>query len=1137
MKKIVSLLLALMMVISAVSALTEALPIETAAGLPRVGDVVWGFEAREIREFPLIGGQLVLFEHEKTGARLLYAANADTNRAFQLTFLTRPVDDTGLPHVFEHATLSGSDKYPSAALFMNMISQTYNTYMNAYTTDAMTSFPVGSLSEEQLLALADVYTDFCFHPMIMTDESIYRTEAWRYEMADEEAELTYNGTVYSEMTGALDLDGMALLNANRRTFPGAALSYEYGGEPDSIPEMTWDSLKEYHGKFYHPSNCLALLYGSFEDYGAFLELLDGVFSAYEKSDFHYEDTNYQRITEPVIARVGYPMAAGTDPANKTAIYYYILCPGMKEDAAAEETMDHLCQLLNEKSSPLRQKLQNAFPSAAFSVGREVAGPDDAVLILGESMNDADAEKFLQIVQDSLKEIAEGGFSPELVDSFMASINLSTKMSLENSNPIESVLYSLAYQYAVTGNPFCYQEYVEGLGKIREESEQGVLQNTIAKWLLDPALYTLVSTYPLPGGKEAHDQEIKDKLAAIKESMTEEEKQAIIAATNAAPAKADAAELLRQIKKVDAATLPEEVKTYPVTDVTGIDGVRRLDVEAAVDGVCFPSLYFDAATLPQEDIHWMRLYTRLLGQMDTDAHTKEELDALISRYLYGSTFGVAVSGFGGAYHPYMVAEWYAMEEDLQTGYDLVEEVLFRTQFTDLEKLADRIGAQKTSVRNQINQAPYNALLAREEAVTDEMERYYSYLNFVEYYAFLEEAEAQLQQAPEQVVESLQRVQSFFHNRAGAVAAFAGNAQGIEANKPLADAFFAKMDNEKRDAAVYDLPIPAAREALVADANIQFNHVYAPFSAVGTDQEGEMAVVCQVVSDQLLIPVLRDQLGVYTPWCGTRSGRGMYLITYRDPNVQKTFDVYATLGDEIEKMELDQGAVDGFIMSVYSGLAQQPGELTGAVNEISRILSGEPAGRKLEIMRQVKGMTPEKVKAGAEAFRKMWENGVRGTAGGIGAITENAALYDAVLNPFHVEDLSNVDLEDVPEDHAAYEAVHFVMENSLMAAESSDRFGVDAPATVGEVAAALYVLVGGGPNAAEEAIAFLGEYGIVPGDAAADTALTHGLNDQIMGTFAQVAMGAELPAVATDENRDAAMTRGELAQYLMDVFEEE
>ena len=182
MKKLLSLFLALAMIVSVVPALAETAEAEAAeaAGLPAVGDVVEGFEAKEIRPFEMIGATLVLFEHQKTGAKVLYIANEDTNRAFQLTFPTRPVDDTGLPHIFEHATLSGSEKYPSTGLWFNLAYQSYQTYMNAYTTDAMTSFPVASLSEKQLLALADFYTDCCLHPLILGREDIFRTEAWRY---------------------------------------------------------------------------------------------------------------------------------------------------------------------------------------------------------------------------------------------------------------------------------------------------------------------------------------------------------------------------------------------------------------------------------------------------------------------------------------------------------------------------------------------------------------------------------------------------------------------------------------------------------------------------------------------------------------------------------------------------------------------------------------------------------------------------------------------------------------------------------------------------------------------------------------------------------------------------------------------
>ena len=273
MKKLLSLFLVLAMLAGAVSCLGEALPADepdaaSAAdyeALPAVGDVVEGFEVKEIREFGLIGAQLVYFEHQQTGAKLLYIANDDTNRVFQLTFPTRMTDDKGIPHVFEHGTLSGSTKYPSATLWFNVSRQTYNTYMNAYTTDAMTSYPMASLSEEQLLKLADMYTDMCLNPLIMTDESIFRTEAWRYEMADADADMVYNGTVYSEMLGAWTLDMATLMAANKATFPGASVSYSYGGDPDHIPEMTWEDMKDYHNKYYHPSNCLAVLYGSFTD--------------------------------------------------------------------------------------------------------------------------------------------------------------------------------------------------------------------------------------------------------------------------------------------------------------------------------------------------------------------------------------------------------------------------------------------------------------------------------------------------------------------------------------------------------------------------------------------------------------------------------------------------------------------------------------------------------------------------------------------------------------------------------------------------------------------------------------------------------------------------------------------------------
>ena len=1134
MKKALSFLLALALTLSCVSGLAEALPQEANA-LPKIGDVVNGFEVKELRDFPLVGADLVLFEHQKTGGKMLWMANEDTNRTFQITFPTRPLDNTGLPHVFEHATLFGSDKYPSTALFFNLMYQTYNTYLNANTMDACTNYPMASLSEAQLLKLADFYVDACFHPLIMHDEGIFKTQAWHYDLPDMDSEMTYEGVVYSEMQGAMTLGRAALLNANGLTFPGSALTFNQGGTPEVIPDMTWESVKGFHDLYYHPSNCFAILYGDIEDYTAFLALLDGAFSEYEKKEFTFEDAGYTAITEPAVGTFAFPMAEGTDVTNQSEIIYYIVCPGMKGDVEQENLIDNVCSLLNESGSVLQQSFKKAFPAGTLSCGREVAGPDDAIIFDATGMNEGDAEQLKAIVDEALRDVAQNGFAQDMVDAAMASLSISSKLAPESGSPAEGVVNSMAYYYAVSGDPFKYADRVDALSKMDEENQQGLLKEAAAKWLADAGLYTLTTTYPAPGEKEKVDAALKEKLAAIKASMTEEELQAIIEETNAAPKDEDTAELMAKIKAVTVENLPEEIKTYAVNDFTDENGLRHIEAAAGVDGIGAVSLWFDAAALPQEDIHWMRLYTRLLGQLDTDKHTKEELDVLITRYLYNKTTGVSGGDMGDTNHPYMVAEWYALDDDLAAGYNLMEELLFHTRFDDVQKLTEQVQAQKTSVRATINQSAYQVMLYRGLADRYPFYRYYSYLNFLDYYAFLENLEAMLNEAPEEVTKHFEAVQSFFANNAGAVAGFAGNEQSIEKNRPLADAFMAKLDHVEREAVAYDLPIPSAREALIIDGNIQFNNVIATADDMGLDDfDAGLSAITSLLSDKILVPVLRDQMGVYTPWNSVMDNGSMYLISYRDPNVKETFEVYASLADTIEQLDVDQDTLDGYIMSAYSGLALPAGELAGAVTAIEDTLFEQKLDRNLDYMRQLKAVTPETVKAAAEIYRKAWENGVHSTAGSASAINANADLYDTILNPFNAQDASQVEFTDAAEGSESYEAVRFAFENGLMTPKADDAFGTDDPATAGDFYGAIYVLIGGAPGAVDEAMATLAQYGLVPEGVEAATELTLGDCAQLFGAVT-AALGAPFTPDVEAGTEDQTATRGQLAQMLQTFTE--
>ena len=1135
MKRLLVMLLALCVMLAAAPVRAETAAQLTdaadAAALPRVGDVVNGFEALEIRDFPLVGAQIVRFEHQKTGAELYYIANDDTNRAFDLTFFTDAIDNTGLPHVFEHATLSGSEKYPSTALWFNLVYQCYNTYMNASTGQRLTYYPVASLSEAQLLKLADFYTDCCFNPLVLRDESIYRTEAWRYRLADADDDLTIEGTVYSEMLGATTLQRCASYNAMRAAFPGSLVGNDSGGDPAFIPDMTWEALKNYHDLYYHPSNCAAYLYGRFEDYAAFLALLDGYFSAYERREFTRVDEGYTPITEPVELTLPFPVEQGSGTDHASMIYYVFVCPGLNQDPREELVLNTLTDLLIDDASGLQQGLKAALPYGTFYSYIEEDAPQSAIVFIADSVNAEDAQTFRRIVDESLAEVAANGFPQDQVDGVMASMTIDSLLVREQSDVgVEGVIPDLAGSYAATGDPWSYVDYVEAMGSMDDWNRQGLYAKAVSDWLLDSRTTALVATYPQPGLKEENDAAEAARLAEVKAAMSDEEIAAIVAASNAEPADDDASGYVAQLQAVTVESLPEEVKLYEVRDETDDLGVRHIDAVAGVDGIGQASVLLDARGLDQQDIHWFQLYTDLLGELETARHTRAELATLMSRYLYDPDIYLSLPDEGESYHPYMRLRWIGLDDDLAAGYDLMRELVFETKVDDPDKLLEQVQAVKAGLKSEVTAQPSGVQLRRALAVTSERYRYNSYAAGLEYYAFLEEVEQLLAEDPGAATAKLQGIQSAFNNSRNAVTLFAGNEASIALNRGLADAFLAALDSREIVPAQYDFPVPERSEALIIDSGVQFNLLAADYESMGLEGfDGGIDAVASLVGDLFLIPQLRDQYGVYTPQHGALTDDGVYIYAYRDPNIVETFQVYDSLADQVAALEVDQETLNGYILSAYSGYATPKGELSGAAEAALDALQGKPQDEALAWMRQLKQVTPDSVRRYADMYAKLAENGVRNTAGAASAINANADLYGAILNPFGAVDATQIAFSDATEDYLHYEAVRYAFENGLMAPLEEGVFGVDAPATEGDLLAAAYVLVGGGRDEAE-ALEFFAGYGLVPADA--DLAAPM-VPDDAWALFSAL-VGEEVEPLSETAEPDAA-TRGELAEMLQAFME--
>ena len=1123
MKRMLAVLIALALALGLVPAVAE----DAAPELPGVGDVVHGFEVIETRDYPLMDATILRFRHKQTGGEVFYIANDDTNRAFDLTFFTDAIDNTGLPHVFEHATIQGSEKYPGEQMFFNLNYQTYNTFMNAFTGQRYTSYPLASLSEAQLLKLAEFYTDACFNPIIMENERIFRTEAWRYRLESADAPLTIEGTVYSEMLGAMNLQRQASVNLLRAAFPGSMVGNVSGGDPEFIPDMTWQALKDYHDRYYHPSNCAAYLYGRLDNYRAFLQLLDGYFSAYEKREFTREDAGYTPITEPVVQSLPFAVEEDANTEHTSSVQYAFVCPGLKQVLADELALDTMTDLFLASGSDLQQRLREAIPYGSFFSYIQMDGPEDAIMFVANNVDPADADTFKAIVDEEIAKVAKDGFPQALVDTVAASLAISARLTRESSDPVNSVIMHMFGRYSNTGNCWDFQDYQDGLFKVDEWNRDGVYADVAGRWLKDSRTTALVTTYPEPGAKEEKDAALAEKLAGIKAAMGDEEIAALVEATNAEAPEDHSAEYVARLKAVTVDSLPEEIKSYEVSDATDDDGgIRRIDVPAAVEGISNVSLYLDAAGLPQEDIRWFKLYTTLLTQLDTTAHTKAELANLFSRYLYGGSIAVTTPNEGeDGYHPYMAMNWIALDDDLAAGYDLMRELVYDTKVDDPAKLLEQVQAQKASMKSDISANPVATIVRRALARTSGQYAYISYAGGVPYYEFLGEVEKLLADDPQAVVAKLEGIQAFFNNRCGAVTLCAGNEQSIALNRELADRFLASLDEKAVEPVQYDFPVPEKREALVIDNNVQFNAVGSLLRDLGVQAfDGRLDALTKLVSDAFLVPLLRDQYGVYSPFSIT-TDEYFAIYTYRDPNVAETFEVLEGLPEQIANMPLDQETLDGYIMNAYSEYAMPDGALTGAVNAGMDALQGLDPARWLEWMRQLKQVTPETVRADAELYAKLMADGTRVTAGAASTINANADLFDAILNPFGAVDATQVALDDVAEGSEHYDAVRFAFEHGFMGPVEGEDFGAALPATKGDLLAALYVLVGGERDANEALAAFV-EYGLVT----ADTDLTAPILPEDTWGLLSAVVGEEVPPMTQTASADA-VTRAELAEAIM------
>ncbi len=1000
MKKltVLSVLLAVLMTVLSVNA---GAPTEYA--IPEVGTEINGFVVTDVYEMESMDATAVTLEHEKTGAALIWFANDSTYRSYRITFRTPVYNDTGLAHVFEHASLGGSEKYPGSNLLFEIMNKTGSLYLNALTFQAVTQYPMASTSEEQLKVYVDYYMNGVFNPLVVNDKHAMMREAYRYQLEDADSEITLGGIVYSEMLGALNIESWAGTNLTRMFYDGSYGAIISGGDPEYIPDMTLEDIQNFHETYYHPSNSLSVLTGDIY-LPDFLAQIDGdFFSKYEKRGIEIVDDKYTEPEEGFVSKTfEYPVENGASAENAGVIIYSFKVPGSTMDDTAMG--NYLCSYLSNSASPFGRLMEERMPTAVYYVTSHDFLPSDVISFVAINVNAEDADTFKGIVDEAIADLLKNGADEEILKSFIVSNQFSTLLSQDSPDLYFNNGLIVSYYWGEqNGDTEAWKTADHFDAHISEIVTKESVDAKLKEWFSDVKVSRMAITMPVPGLKEEKDAALKQKLADKKAAMSEDEINELIAETkefNEWQAANSEITMDPSMNVLTVDTLPEEYPSAEVTETT-LDGARLITGELDSDLV-YVNVITDASNVPYEMLTAYSFMSNELGALGTEKYDKADLPAAMASVAYSMSMGADTLEYDdGTYDPVFSVKWYALGETLEGSFDMASEILFNTKFSNHEDLRNDAAMNASSY--PIMAENYGIMFAQELASSlyYPNTRYTKLLSDENYLNYLNQV-SQMSDEELSVVESdMENIRSMVLNKRDPIIVILGNSENVAKATELAAKFLNQYGSAEAESVNYDEKIPATdpHTAIATTDSVVYNVVSAKLSDAGFERSGKLLVMNSLISDKILLPELRFNRSAYGAYAASLGKDAVFMYTYRDPNLRTTFDVYATVGGTLRGYAetLTAEDIEGYIISKYGDLTSPLGPISQMQKAVSdQILGFDTAAYTIQLIKDIKDFKVEDIAYYAPLYEAMTTaDAPRITVGAKSMVEEASDLYSTII----------------------------------------------------------------------------------------------------------------------------------------------
>lgn len=943
-----------------------------------------------------------ILRHKKSGARIAILSNNDDNKVFYIGFKTPPEDETGVPHIIEHTTLCGSKKFPVKDPFIELAKGSLNTFLNAMTYPDKTVYPVASCNDQDFKNLMDVYLDAVFNPNITKYEEIFKQEGWHYELTGKDDELKINGVVYNEMKGAYSSpDEVLSSQIYRSLFPDNTYSKDSGGNPEYIPKLTYEAYLDFYHKYYHPSNSYIYLYGDM-DVVERLEWLDKEYlSLYDYKKVNSEINKQPAFDEIKNVEAQYSITMDDSQENKTYLSYNRVV-GDSLDEMLYQAFDVLdYALVSSPGAPVKQALIDA------GIGDDVYGSYDAGILqpvfsfVAKNANASQADEFESIIESTLKEVVKTGINKE---ALLAGINSSEfkfreadfgqfpKGLLFGLNCLDSWLFD-------DMKPFIHLECLGTFAKLRKAVDTDYFEKLIQEYLLDNTHGSSVTVKPKRGLGNEREEALAKELSDYKASLSDEEIKKLIEDTEHLKKyqeEPSSDEDLRKLPMLTRADMKKNAMPFSNIEDELLDvKVVRHDIES--NGIDYISFLFDAGDFAQSELGYLGFFTNALGLVSTEKYSYTDLANATNIYTGGISTGTAshpdIKDRNNFVFKFEV-KLKVLEKNLDKALELMEQMLLTSDFTDTKRLGELVAQIKARLQANLSSSGHLVAAMRSMSSFSRYALYQDELKGVAFYRSICRIEKELSESPKSVSDKLAAIAKKLFARNRMLISFTGNNEAYGNAKPSLEkviAGFNKMSAVGNQAEVH---FNTAKEAFIDASQIQYVAKTGDFICEGYEYTGALRLLRIILSYDYLWINVRVKGGAYG--CMNtflRSGES-YFVSYRDPNLSDTLDVYDRIPEYIKSFSPDERDMTKYIIGTFSALDTPMNPEAKGSRSLSAYLEGIAYEQIQKERNEILNAQPEDIRRLADLVEAVLKKDSICVIGNENMIKESAGLFENV-----------------------------------------------------------------------------------------------------------------------------------------------